>query len=131
MIGDGAKRVQARSFAKAAKFEPVPFLRMGASVSNACDTQCRVDELSPVSQLLKKARRRSMLDLVLDQSALAISIAMGGAILLLLTGTSLLEWYWIALIAVASLTFGLYRFRGRVPSEYRLAQRIDWNMNLA
>jgi hypothetical protein len=90
-----------------------------------------VDELSPVSQLLKKARRRSMLDLVLDQSALAISIAMGGAILLLLTGTSLLEWYWIALLAVASLAVGLYRLRGRVPSEYRLAQRIDWKMNLA
>jgi hypothetical protein len=90
-----------------------------------------VDELSPVSQLLKKARRRSMLDLVLDQSALAVSIAMGGAILLLLTGTSLLEWYWIALLAAASLAFGLYRFRGRVPTEYRLAQRIDWKMNLA
>lgn len=90
-----------------------------------------MDELSPVSQLLKKARRRSALDLVLDQSALAISIAMGGAILLLLTGTSLLEWYWVALLALASLAAGLYRFRGRVPSEYRLAQRIDWNMNLA
>jgi hypothetical protein len=90
-----------------------------------------VDELSPVSQLLKKARRRSILDLVLDQSALAISIAMGGAILLMLTGTSLLEWYWIALLAIASLAVGLYRFRGRVPSEYRLAQRIDWKMSLA
>jgi hypothetical protein len=90
-----------------------------------------VDELSPVSQLLKKARRRTMLDLVLDQSALAVSIAMGGAILLLLTGTSLLECYWIALLAVASLAFGLYRFRGRVPTEYRLAQKIDWKMNLA
>lgn len=72
-----------------------------------------------------------MLDLVLDQSALAVSIAMGGAILLLLTGTSLLECYWIALLAVASLAFGLYRFRGRVPTEYRLAQKIDWKMNLA
>ncbi len=72
-----------------------------------------------------------MIDLVLDQSALAISIAMGGAILLLILGTSLLEWYWIALLAVASLAVGLYRFRGRVPSEYRLAQRIDWKMNLA
>jgi hypothetical protein len=90
-----------------------------------------VDELSPVSQLLKKARRRSILDLVLDQSALAISIAMGGAILLMLTGTSLLEWYWVALLAIASLAAGLYRLRGRVPSEYRLAQRIDWKMNLA
>jgi hypothetical protein len=56
---------------------------------------------------------------------------MAGAILLLLTGTSLLEWYWIALLATASLALGLYRFRKRIPSEYRLAQRIDWKLNLA
>src|SRR5580704_12668598 len=107
---------------------------MGGAVSrvvNACDTRTKVDELSPVSQLLKKARRRCLLDLVLDQSALAISIAMGGAILLMLTGTSLLEWYWIAVLAIASLAIGLYRLRGRIPSEYRMAQRIDWKMSLA
>ena len=45
-----------------------------------------------------------MLDLVLDQSALAVSIAMGGAIVLLLTGTSLLEWYWIALLGGRELS---------------------------
>jgi len=56
---------------------------------------------------------------------------MAGAILLLVTGTSLLEWYWIALLAIASLAVGLYRFRRRIPSEYRLAQRIDWKLNLA
>jgi len=56
---------------------------------------------------------------------------MAGAILLLLTGTSLLEWYWIALIALAALGAALYRFRGRVPNEYRLAQRIDCKLNLA
>ncbi len=56
---------------------------------------------------------------------------MGGAILLMLTGTSLLEWYWIAVLAIASLAVGLYRLRGRVPSEYRMAQRIDWKMSLA
>src|ERR1700689_1057736 len=78
-----------------------------------CDTQYKVDDLSPVTQLLQKARRRCLLDLVLDQSALAISVAMAGAILLLLTGTSLLEWYWIALLATASLALGLYRFRKR------------------
>jgi len=72
-----------------------------------------------------------MVDLVLDQSALAISIAMGGAIVLLLTGTSLLEWYWIALLAIASLAVGIWRIRGKVPSAYRMAQRIDWKMNLA
>ncbi len=56
---------------------------------------------------------------------------MAGAILLLLTGTSLLEWYWIALLAIASLAAGLYRFRKSIPSEYRLAQRIDRKLNLA
>ena len=96
-----------------------------------CDTQNKVDELSPVSQLLKTARRRCLLDLVLAQSALAVSIAMAGAILLLITGASLVEWYWIALLAIASLAAGLYRFHGRIPTEYRLAQRIDWKMNLA
>jgi hypothetical protein len=90
-----------------------------------------VDPLSPVSQLLKQARRRSLLDLILDQSLLALAIAMAGAILLLLTGTSLLEWYWVALLALASLAAGLYRFRKRVPTEYRLAQKIDWKLNLA
>jgi hypothetical protein len=90
-----------------------------------------VDELSPVSQLLKKARQRCLLDLVLDQSALAISIAMAGAVLLMLAGTSLLEWYWIAILAAASLAVGIYRLRKRIPSEYRLAQRIDWKMSLA
>jgi hypothetical protein len=90
-----------------------------------------VDELSPVSLLLKKARRRCLIDLVLDQSALAISIAMAGAILVMLTGTSLLEWYWIALIAIVSLGIGVYRLRQQIPSEYRLAQRIDWKMSLA
>ncbi len=56
---------------------------------------------------------------------------MAGVILILLTGTSLLEWYWIALLAIASLAVGLYRLRNRVPTEYRLAQKIDWKMNLA
>ncbi len=90
-----------------------------------------MNDSSPVTQLLKQARRRSLLDLVLDQSALALSIFMAGAILLLLTGTSLLEWYWIALISLAAAGAALYRFRGRVPTGYRLAQRIDYKLNLA
>lgn len=90
-----------------------------------------MNDSSPVSQILKQARRRSLLDILLDQSALALSIFMSGAILVLLTGTSLLEWYWIALISLAALAAALYRFRGRIPTDYRLAQRIDYKLNLA
>ena len=56
---------------------------------------------------------------------------MGGAIALLLAGTQILEWYWIALLTAASLGVGVYRLRSTVPSTYRLAQRIDRKLNLA
>lgn len=56
---------------------------------------------------------------------------MGGAAVLLLAGTGVLEWYWIALLAVASLGVGLYRLRATVPSKYKLAQIIDRRLRLA
>ncbi len=62
---------------------------------------------------------------------LALAIAMGGAIVLLLAGTQILDWYWIVLLAVASLGTGLYRLRKTIPSTYLLAQRIDRRLSLA
>jgi len=69
--------------------------------------------------------------LVLDQGALALGIGMGGAIVLLLAGTQILDWYWVVLLAVASLGIGLYRLRKSIPSKYRLAQKIDRRLKLA
>ena len=88
-------------------------------------------EDSAVSRLLSKARRRHLAHLVLDQSTLALAIALAGAIVLLLAGTDILNWYWIALVSLASLGVGLYRLAKRVPSAYRLAQRIDRRLHLA
>jgi hypothetical protein len=84
-----------------------------------------------LTQLLEKARRRLLTQLVLDKGALALVIGMSGAILLLLTGTQLLEWYWLVLLTVVSLGVGLYRLRGSIPSRYRVAQRIDKRLGLA
>jgi hypothetical protein len=89
------------------------------------------DDRSSVTRLLSRARRRSITHLVFDQSALALTIGMAGAIVLLLAGTQILDWYWVALLAVASLGVGLYRLRKTIPSTYRLAQRIDRRLNLA
>lgn len=55
---------------------------------------------------------------------------MGGGIVLLLAGTQILDWYWIALLAVGSFGFGVYRLRKTIPSTYELAQRIDRNLSL-
>jgi hypothetical protein len=58
-------------------------------------------------------------------------IAMGGSIVLLLAGTEILDWYWIALLAAASLGAGAYRLRKKIPSTYELARRIDRRLKLA
>jgi hypothetical protein len=68
---------------------------------------------------------------VLDQSALALTIGMAGAIILLLVGTQILDWYWVVLLAVASFGVAVYRLRKTVPSTYKIAQRIDRRLALA
>jgi hypothetical protein len=60
-----------------------------------------------------------------------LTIGMGGAVLLLLLGTQILDWYWVVLLAVASLGAGLYRARKKIPSAYLIAQWIDRRLNLA
>jgi hypothetical protein len=90
-----------------------------------------LENSSVVSRLLTQAQRRSFVQLALDQAALALAIGMGGAIVLLLTGTQILEWYWVVLLAVASLGIGLYRLRKSIPSKYKLAQWIDRRLRLA
>src|SRR5260370_36123960 len=55
---------------------------------------------------------------------------MGGAILLLVLGTQILNWYWPMLLLVAGLGVGVYRMRQRIPSLYRLAQQIDHRLDL-
>jgi hypothetical protein len=90
-----------------------------------------LNDRSSLSELLSRARRRHLAHLVADRSALALTAGMGGAVLLLLAGTQILDWYWVVLLAVASLGAGLYRLRKNVPSAYSVAQRIDRRLNLA
>src|SRR5579864_7576109 len=78
-----------------------------------------------LTDLLERARRRLFGQLVLDKGALALLIGMAGAILLLLTGTQILDWYWPVLLVVVSLGVGIYRLRQSLPSFYKLAQHID------
>ena len=84
-----------------------------------------------LTALLQKAHRRVLSHMVLDKAALALSIAMGGAILLLLVGTQILDWYWPALLALAGFGTGVYQLRGKIPSPYRVAQKIDRRLELA
>jgi len=84
-----------------------------------------------LNSLLEKARRRVWTHLFLDKGALAATIGLGGTVLLLLIGTQILEWYWVAGIAIVSLGVGAYQIRRHVPSQYQIAQRIDRKLELA
>ncbi len=86
---------------------------------------------SPLSRLLAQARSRELAHLILDKGALALTIVLGGAAALLLAGTDILNWYWLALLAAASLGAGAYRLRKSLSSRYVLAQRIDRKLELS
>ena len=86
---------------------------------------------SPLSRLLSQARVRELTHLAVDKGALALTIVLGGAAALLLAGTDILNWYWLALLAAASLGAGAYRLRKSLSSRYILAQRIDHKLALA
>ncbi len=74
---------------------------------------------------LKRARQRYLANLAMDQTALAATVAMGGAILLLVLGTQILNWYWPVFLFAAGLAAGVWRIRRMTPSPYVLAQKID------
>ena len=81
--------------------------------------------------LLNGARKRELVQLFQHRASQALIVAMAAVILLLLLGTQILEWYWVALVAVVSLGVGIYRLRREIPSLYTLAQRIDRKLRLA
>jgi hypothetical protein len=84
-----------------------------------------------LTDLLERARKRLFGQLVLDKGALALVIGMAGAILLLLTGSQILDWYWPLLLVVVSLGVGIYRLRKSLPTFYKLAQLIDRRLGLS
>jgi hypothetical protein len=84
-----------------------------------------------LTNLLERARRRLFGQLASDKTALALVIGMGGAILLLLVGTQILDWYWPVLLVAGSLALGIYRLQKNLPSRYKLAQQIDSRLDLA
>ena len=50
---------------------------------------------------------------------------MAGAILLLIVGAQILNWYWLVLLFAVSLAASAYRSRAKLLSAYQVAQSID------
>lgn len=80
--------------------------------------------------LLDTARRRHLVQLVVDQTGIALGAAFVGAVFLLLLGTQILDWYWLVALFGVSFTIGFWRTMRRIPTRYRIAQIIDGRMSL-
>jgi len=85
---------------------------------------------SQITGLLLSARRRRIAQLILDQGAGALALAMVAFILLLLLGTQVLDWYWPVAVFLLSLLIGVWRTRDRFPSPYQVLQQVDERMRL-
>ena len=60
----------------------------------------------------------------------AACVAAGGLVVLLLLGTQVLDWRWLAGLLAASLLYGFQRTRRQMPSPYQVAQAVDRNLAL-
>jgi hypothetical protein len=90
----------------------------------------RVSHNSPLAALVQSARRKHALQILADEAGLALAIAFGGAIILLVFGTELLDWYWIAGLLLVSSCIGIFRGRKRIATQYEIARKLDQNLAL-
>ena len=87
-------------------------------------------EHSALAELIRRARRRQLWQIVLEQTCFAGAISLGGCIGLLLFGTQILNAFWIAALFAAGFLIGLYRAQSRVLPPYGIAQVLDRRLHL-
>ena len=88
-------------------------------------------EGSRVEAAISAADRRRSLTIALEQAAAPLSTVLGAAILMLLVGTNILAWYWVALLALSGLALIAARVRSHSLQRYRLAQILDHRLKLS
>ena len=89
-----------------------------------------VPERTELTQLIAHGRSRQIRNLLIQETSFSLALVLGGAILLLVVGTQILNWYWLVLLFAISLAAGAYRGRNKILSRYRVAQSIDAQLGL-
>ena len=80
--------------------------------------------------LVGAARRRTFTNLVCEQLSVGLVAAMGGAILLLLIGTQILDWWWPLVLFAGGAAVSAWRTMRLLPTPYIVAQIVDRKMEL-
>lgn len=83
-----------------------------------------------LEDLIRRARRRLILNDSLSQMALAAAVFAGGLALVLVLGTAFLAWWTLAIFGALGLGIGIYRVRVHTPDPYTTAVHLDENAHL-
>jgi len=83
-----------------------------------------------IEAVISAAERRRLLVLAVEQAGVASALLLAGFISMLLLGTRILDWYWLALLAFVGLGLVATRVRARPVAPYRLAQLLDERLQL-
>lgn len=75
--------------------------------------------------LIRRGRRRQASHLLIHAASFGAVMALAGAVVLLVVGAQILNWYWLAVLFAAGLGAGMYRWRARLLAPYEIAQSID------
>ena len=78
-----------------------------------------------VRSVIEAAVRRRVLVLAVEHSALALTAFFSGLVLLLLLGTQILQWQWLAGLVAVGVALAFVRVRKQMVSRYAVAQLVD------
>lgn len=83
-----------------------------------------------IEDLIRRARRRFLLNETLAQSALAAAVLVAGFVLILVFGTTYLEWWSLSIFAAAGIGVGAWRVIRQTPDVYSTAVQVDQKAGL-
>ncbi len=83
-----------------------------------------------VEDLIRRARRRFLLNETLAQTAFAAAVAIGGFALLLIVGTRYMQWWTLGIFAAVGIAIGSWRVYKRTPDPYTAAVKVDEHARL-
>ena len=83
-----------------------------------------------VFELVRRARRRLLINAALREGVHALTAGLAGVVLLLVLGTQILDWYWLLLLPLTTLGIGAWRTWKSLPAPYRVGQIVDHRLEL-